>query len=104
MNFHVFERIACRTLPSKSSSAKTWKFINANPDNPRGLAPQELYDVAQDRGETKNLATEKATEREEMRALLGRAIIAAKEHAGKGAQTDVDSATKERLKALGYAE
>jgi len=84
--------------------SKTWKYIAANQGNPRGLAPQELYDIAQDRGETKNLATEKATEREEMRALLGRAIIAAKEHAGKGAQTDVDSATKERLKALGYAE
>jgi arylsulfatase A-like enzyme len=84
--------------------SKTWKFINANPGNPRGLAPQELYDVATDRGETKNLATDDATERETMRALLGRAIIAAKEHAGKGGTTDVDSATKERLKALGYAE
>jgi len=39
-----------------------------------------------------------------MRALLGRASLVAKQHAGKGAQTDVDSATKERLKALGYAE
>ena len=39
-----------------------------------------------------------------MKALLGRAYIKAKEHAGKGGTTDVDSATKERLKALGYAE
>ena len=60
--------------------------------------------MGQDRGETKNLATDKATEREEMRALLGRAFIKAKEHAGRGGTTDVDSATKERLKALGYAE
>jgi arylsulfatase A-like enzyme len=84
--------------------SKTWKFITANPDNPRGLAPQELYDVATDRGETKNLATEKPTEREQLRALLGRASLTAKEHAGKGAQTDIDSATKERLKALGYID
>jgi arylsulfatase A-like enzyme len=83
---------------------KTWKLVTANPGNPRGLAPEELYDVARDRGETKNLAAERATEREEMRAALGRASIKAKEHAGSGAQTDVDSATKERLKALGYAE
>ena len=60
--------------------------------------------MANDRGETKNLATEKATEREEMRALLEREILTAKEHAGKSGTTDVDSATKERLKARGYAE
>ena len=83
---------------------RTWKLISANAGNPRGLAPEELYDLARDSAETKNLAAERPTEREEMRAALGRATIKAKEHAGSGAQTDVDSATKERLKALGYAE
>jgi arylsulfatase A-like enzyme len=82
--------------------SKTWKLVTANPGNPRGLAPEELYDVAGDAKETKNLSAERPTEREEMRAALGRASIVAKEHAGSGAQIDVDAATKERLKALGY--
>jgi hypothetical protein len=84
--------------------SKTWKFITANPGNPRGLAPEELYDLGQDPKETKNVSGERAGDREEMRAALGRASIKAKEHAGGGAQTEVDRATKDRLKALGYAE
>ena len=83
---------------------RTWKLITANPGNPRGLAPEELYEVGSDRGETKNLASERPTDREQMRAALGRSTLEAKAHAGSGATTDVDSATKERLKALGYAE
>ncbi len=81
---------------------KTWKLIDANPGNPRGLAPEELYDLARDPKEAKNVAPEDATQREVMRALLGRMTLEAKAHAGSGATTDVDAATKARLKALGY--
>ena len=83
---------------------RTWKLITANQGNPRGLAAEELYEVGPDPKESKNLASERPTEREEMRAALGRRTLEAKAHAGSGATTDVDSATKERLKALGYAE
>jgi arylsulfatase A-like enzyme len=83
---------------------RTWKFIVANQGNPRGLAPEELYDVASDAKETKNLAAQDPTHREEMRAALGRMTLAAKEHAGAGGTTAVDGAAKERLKALGYLE
>ena len=41
---------------------------------------------------------------EEMRAALGRSYLEARAHAGAGAQTDVDSVTKERLRALGYVD
>lgn len=33
-----------------------WKLIVANPGNPRGLAPVELYNLAEDPGERRNLA------------------------------------------------
>ncbi len=42
------------------------------------------------------------TDLTEMEAALGRAYLAAKEHAGAGATTEMDSATKERLRQLGY--
>jgi len=35
-----------------------WKLIVANPDNPRGLAETELYDLAADPKESRNLATD----------------------------------------------
>ena len=39
---------------------------------------------------------------EELRAALGRTYLEAKAHAGATGQTEVDSVTKDRLKALGY--
>jgi arylsulfatase A-like enzyme len=83
---------------------RTWKFIDANPGNPRGLPPEALYDVATDPGESKNVAATQPSEREEMRAALGRAVLVAKEHGGSATQTDVDAATRQRLEALGYID
>lgn len=47
----------------------TSKVIVANPDNPRGLAPLEAYDLASDPGEQENLAGRPAFAEQE-RALL----------------------------------
>ena len=51
------------------------KLITANPGNPRGLQPEELYDVKSDPGEQKSLVG-RATPAllEEMRAALGRVL------------------------------
>jgi arylsulfatase A-like enzyme len=50
-----------------------WKIIVANPDNPRGLAPVELYDLATDPDERNDLApTDSARVEEMMRALTER--------------------------------
>lgn len=81
---------------------KDWKLITANPGNPRGLRPEELYDVGQDPREQRDLASSDPGQLETMRAALGRATIEARAHAGAAQQTDVDSVTQERLRALGY--
>jgi len=81
-----------------------WKLIKANEGNPRGLEPDELYQVSVDPGERTDLATKNPTELQTMEAALGKAFLTAKENAGAGADATVDAVTHERLKALGYAE
>lgn len=81
-----------------------WSFISANKGNPRGLQPEELYQVSTDPGEKTDLASKDPTQLETMKAALGKAYLTAKENAGQGADTTIDAATHERLKQLGYAE
>ncbi len=78
------------------------KLITANPGNPRGLQPEELYDLKTDPGEQRSLVASEPNLLEELRAALGRSYLEARAHAGAGSQTDVDSVTKDRLRALGY--
>jgi len=81
---------------------REWKLITANPDNPRGLAPEELYDLPADAGEKKNVVQSVPAEAEQMRAELGKSVLQARAHAGASEQTGGDAATQERLRALGY--
>jgi arylsulfatase A-like enzyme len=81
-----------------------WKLITANAGNPRGLRPEELYDVGRDPGETTDVAASADATREELRAALGRAVVEARAEAGAGAQGAIDTATSERLRALGYTQ
>jgi arylsulfatase A-like enzyme len=78
------------------------KLVTANPGNPRGLQPEELYKLKTDPGEQHSLVSTDPTLLEELRAALGRSYLEARAHGGAGAQTDVDSVTKDRLRALGY--
>ncbi|HTU64122.1 MAG TPA: hypothetical protein VMF89_36905, partial [Polyangiales bacterium] len=81
------------------------KLIEANPGNPRGLAPRELYQVDQDRGEQVNLVDE----RPELLQLSEQALATEASHAAEGRATQksvdipADSTVAERLRALGYA-
>jgi arylsulfatase A-like enzyme len=81
-----------------------WKLMTANAGNPRGLAEVELYEVAADPRERENLAAGRGPQVEEMRAALGRSVLEARSQEGQGAETEIDSVTKDRLKALGYLE
>ena len=76
--------------------------FTANPGNPRGLAPDELYDVKNDPKEKQNLSSSQPAQLETTRAQLGRSLLEARAHAGATGQHDVDSVTRDRLKALGY--
>ena len=77
------------------------KLILANPDNPRGLSPVELYDLRTDAGEKKNLGAE-TTKVETLRTALERARSAARQ-GGATAQTRVlDEAAEAELRSLGY--
>lgn len=48
----------------------SWKIITANPTNPRGLQPVELYDLSQDASERRNLASEESARTADMLRLL----------------------------------
>ena len=82
-----------------------WKLIEANPGNPRGLAPEELYQISADPGETRNLIGEQS---EPARALRAQAEaeqqLARSRAAGGGGAAKLSDAQQEALKALGYAQ
>ena len=88
-----------------TEQGRALKVIQANPENPRGLAPLELYEVEQDPHEQVNVAAS-AAERAEaaLRALDEEQSDAAR---GRATQRSVDllgdSTVIERLRALGYA-
>ena len=90
----------------RSTRTRVWKLILANPGNPRGLESTELYRLAADPGEQENLAgadphrdvlRELHSRTEEIEQLALEASVGA-------VQTEMDDATRERLKALGYIE
>jgi arylsulfatase A-like enzyme len=83
---------------------REWKLISANPDNPRGLAPEELYDLPRDPKEKTNVVGSAPAEAEMMRAELGKSVLQARAHAGASEQTEMDPATRQRLKSLGYIQ
>lgn len=80
-----------------------WKLILANEGNPRGLAPVELYDMQADRKETRNVADDNAAVVEQLRSDLEALKVLAGSRAVSGSSGAIDSATSEKLKALGYA-
>jgi arylsulfatase A-like enzyme/uncharacterized membrane protein YbhN (UPF0104 family) len=85
----------------------TWKWIEANAGNPRGLPEQALYDVARDPGETENESADPTSR--EIITELGRHLEAQQKYAdahkvGGGEAATITAAEEEALRALGYIE
>jgi arylsulfatase A-like enzyme len=81
-----------------------WKLMTANAGNPRGLPETGVYDLGKDPKEMQNVAAGAGPKLEELRAALGRKVVEARAQAGATTQTNVDSVTRDRLKALGYLD
>ncbi len=80
----------------------TWKLIQANPGNPRGLPTQQLFDVSRDAHEQHDVAASQSREVATLAAQLNTVQTHALASAVGGSETAIDSATEERLRALGY--
>jgi arylsulfatase A-like enzyme/uncharacterized membrane protein YbhN (UPF0104 family) len=81
----------------------TWKLIEANPGNPRGLPGSELFEVAQDPGEAKNrLDAEPDKVAELRRHADAQEQLATRHSAGEGAAAELTAAEEEALRQLGY--
>jgi arylsulfatase A-like enzyme len=92
LNRHVFFSVLNRE----------WKYIEANPDNPRNIPSQELFNIAEDPGEKNNLISKELDVASELQKVLNNLKLVAAGQAVKGQETEIDDATRERLKALGY--
>jgi len=86
----------------KSLRSEQWKLILANQDNPRGLAPQELYQVKHDPGEKENVAAREVTTVHQIAAQIDHYVAYAMSSAARETRGNIDRTTEERLRALGY--
>lgn len=80
------------------------KIITANPDNPRGLEPVELYRVDDDVAEQHNLAGEETNLAKTTEGRLEFQRERARKGAAKAGTVHMSPAEAARLRALGYAE
>lgn len=81
------------------------KLIRAQAGNPRGLPEVELFDVEGDPGEQRNLAAERQVEIADLDQAAIAISTGASDDAVEGAgDVEMDEATRQRLRALGYIE
>ena len=91
---------------------EAFKFIVANEGNPRGLPVSELLDLKADPKELTNLSGSSESvcdqlnskREEKLNAIMGEFLSTALQSAAHGAGAELDEATIERMRALGYME
>lgn len=80
------------------------KMIVANPGNPRGLEPVELYRVADDPGEQDNVAESQREQVQGLMSVMEEARTQAAEGAVEGTQVEMDQESLCQLCEIGYVE
>mgnify|MGYP000060268771 CR=1 FL=1 len=80
----------------------SYKLILANPGNPRGLPVLGLFDLQNDPGERHNLAETEPDRLATLRAELDRLLALAEAQAVTSQSRQLDAATRDRLRQLGY--
>ncbi|UCE87699.1 MAG: sulfatase, partial [Deltaproteobacteria bacterium] len=84
---------------------ETWKLIESNEGNPRGLPPHELFDVERDPGETRNLYESYGDVAASLRAHSDAQQQLARADAVEGGGTaELSDEQRAALQALGYLE
>ena len=82
-----------------------WKLIEANAENPRGLPTEELFHVAEDAGETRNVVGENDSVANRLRSQAeAQQTYARSVAAGDGHAATLSAAQEDALRALGYVE
>jgi arylsulfatase A-like enzyme len=103
------QRIRMSEVDHEGNQVKTinqgdWIWIEANPDNPRGLPTHALFNLAEDPGEIWNVADAKPQIAQTMRDNLIQIRTRALSKKGVVPELTIDQATEERLRALGYTK
>jgi arylsulfatase A-like enzyme len=88
----------------RSVRTEEWKLIEANPDNPRGLAPEELFHVAEDPGERRDLAKQRPEEAAGLRRHADAQAQLARSQGKSGEAAELSASEQEALRQLGYAD
>lgn len=79
-----------------------WKYVRANPDNPRGLPREALYNLTADPAEEVNLVRSYSQLAEAMSLRMDQLCSAARDETKPPPQVTLDEETVEHLRALGY--
>ncbi|MCX8064019.1 MAG: sulfatase-like hydrolase/transferase [Candidatus Hydrogenedentes bacterium] len=105
---HSFAENNLEGLMLKSIRKGNFKLILANPDNPRGLAEQELYDLSKDPLEKNNLASHPQSSliKENLHSLIRKVLVESQpvQKQSKPNTREVSTELQEQLKSLGYMD
>ncbi len=88
----------------QSIRTESWKLILTEEGSPRMAAPVELFDVENDAGEKTNLAEEKPEKVKKFSTAIRKLVEKILGNAYNASEGEIDEATQDRLKALGYVE